>query len=101
MSRNVAEKLGLRDLSPSNLSLVFGDSSQKIPDGLVRDLQLVVEDCIVPTDFHILEMDEKNERPLILGIPFLATVGAIMDHNNKRTTFTNVRKRHSIQLSLL
>ncbi|KAG7552323.1 Aspartic peptidase domain superfamily [Arabidopsis thaliana x Arabidopsis arenosa] len=95
MSRNVAEKLGLRDLSPSNLSLVFGDSSQKTPDGLVRDLQLVVGDCIVPTDFYILEMDKKTERPLILGRPFLATVGAAIDHNHKKTIFAKINKKIS------
>ncbi|XP_010451790.1 PREDICTED: uncharacterized protein LOC104733968 [Camelina sativa] len=95
MSRSVAEKLGLREISPSNLSLVFGDSSQKVPDGLVRDLQLVVGDCIVPTDFQILEMEEKNERPLILERPFLATVGAIIDHKSKRTIFANINKKKS------
>ncbi|CAE6199834.1 unnamed protein product [Arabidopsis arenosa] len=95
MSRCVALKLGLRDLFPSNLSLVFGDSSQKTPDGLVRDLQLVVGDCIIPTDFYILEMDKKTERPLILGRLFLATIGAVIDHNRKKTIFANVNKKIS------
>ncbi|KAL1212281.1 hypothetical protein V5N11_026975 [Cardamine amara subsp. amara] len=92
MSRHVAEKLEHRNVSLSNLSFVFGDSSQKILDGLVRDLQLVIEDGIVPTNFHILEMDEKTERPLIFGRAFLATVDAVIDHNNKRKTFINVSK---------
>ncbi|KAG7543393.1 Retrotransposon gag domain [Arabidopsis thaliana x Arabidopsis arenosa] len=76
-------------------SLVFGDSSQKTPDGLVRDLQLVVGDCIIPTDFYILEMDKKTERPLILGRLFLATIGAVIDHNRKKTIFANVNKKIS------
>jgi len=33
----------------------------------------------IPTDFVILEMDEEPKDPLILGRPFLATVGAIID----------------------
>jgi len=65
MLGSVEEKNGLRDLSPSNHSLVFGDASQ--PDRLVCDLQLVVGDCLVPTDFHVLEMDEEIDKPLILG----------------------------------
>jgi len=65
MSGSVEEKNGLRDLSPSNLSLVFGDASQ--PDRLVCDPRLVVGDCLVPTDFHVLEMDEEIDKPLILG----------------------------------
>jgi len=33
----------------------------------------------VPTDFVVLEMDEESKDPLILGRPFLASVGAVID----------------------
>jgi len=33
----------------------------------------------VPTDFVVLNMDEEPKDPLILGRPFLATVGVIID----------------------
>ena len=33
----------------------------------------------IPTDFVVLEMDEEPKDPLILGRPFLATAGAMID----------------------
>jgi len=33
----------------------------------------------VPTDFIILDMEEEHKDPLILGRPFLASVGAVID----------------------
>jgi len=33
----------------------------------------------VPIDFVVLEMDEESKNLLILGTPFLASVGAVID----------------------
>ena len=33
----------------------------------------------IPTDFVVLEMSEEAQDPLILGRPFLATAGAIVN----------------------
>jgi len=88
----VVEKIGLRDLSTSNLNLVFGDSSQKTPNGLLHDLLLVVGDCIVPIDFYVLDIDKEIDKPLFLRRTFLATIGAVIDHNSKKTIFTKVNK---------
>ena len=38
-------------------------------------------------------MEEEIDKPLILGRPFLATVGALIDHNRKKTIFTKVNKK--------
>ncbi|CAA7015131.1 unnamed protein product [Microthlaspi erraticum] len=42
-------------------------------------MPLKVGSVIVPTDFVVVEMDEEPKDPLILGRPFLATAGAIID----------------------
>ena len=34
-----------------------------------------VDKLIFPADFIVLDMEEDKEIPIILGIPFLATVG--------------------------
>ncbi|XP_056853224.1 uncharacterized protein LOC130502448 [Raphanus sativus] len=39
----------------------------------------MVGNCEIPTDFVVLEMDEEARDPLILGRPFLATAGAIIN----------------------
>ena len=38
----------------------------------------------VPTDFFVLEMDKESKDPLILGRPFLASVGAVIDVNKEK-----------------
>lgn len=74
----------------SNMNLVFGDFSTKIPKKIVRDLQLQIGRSIVPADFHILEMEEEN--PLILGRDFLAIMGAVIDFLNHMIAFKRVDK---------
>ncbi|CAA7016399.1 unnamed protein product [Microthlaspi erraticum] len=46
---------------------------------MLEDLPVRVGNVEIPTDFVILEMDEEPKDPLILGRPFLATAGAIID----------------------
>ena len=38
-----------------------------------------INDCHVPTDFVVLKYQNEPKDPLILGRPFLATAGAIID----------------------
>ncbi|XP_048624055.1 uncharacterized protein LOC125592722 [Brassica napus] len=50
-----------------------------IPIGILEDLPLMVGNFEIPTDFVVLEMGEEAQDPLILGRPFLATAGAIVN----------------------
>ena len=45
-----------------------------------------VGDYYVPGDFFILEMEEDHQIPIILGCPFLATAGAIIDVKRGKIT---------------
>jgi hypothetical protein len=38
-----------------------------------------VQDCFIPVDFVVLDMDIGDEIPLILGCPFLSTADAQID----------------------
>jgi len=38
-----------------------------------------VGNFVIPYDFIILDMDESSHAPVILGRPFLATIGAVID----------------------
>ncbi|XP_048605139.1 uncharacterized protein LOC125582457 [Brassica napus] len=51
----------------------------KIHVGILEDLPLMVGNFEIPTDFVVLEMREEAQDPLILGRPFLATAGAIVN----------------------
>lgn len=80
------KKVGLKDIKPSNISLVFGDSSEKTPEGIIHNLQVMVGNYIVPMDFHVIDTGDID-RPLILGRAFLAIVGAVIDHCNHNVPF--------------
>ena len=61
------------------MSLVFADRSVKSLVGILEDLQVKVGNTSVSADFVVLELEEESKDPLILGRPFLCTVGAIID----------------------
>ncbi|XP_024013196.1 uncharacterized protein LOC112087517 [Eutrema salsugineum] len=76
---SISKKLGFTDYKPGRISLVLVDRSFRLPIGLLKDLPVKIGDFEDPTDFIVLEMDEDPVDPLILGRPFLATAGAIID----------------------
>ncbi|XP_048623941.1 uncharacterized protein LOC125592655 [Brassica napus] len=79
MPYSVARRLGYSHFKPTRMSLVFADRSVKSPVGILEDLQVRVGNTSVPADFVVLELEEESKDPLILGRPFLCTVGAIID----------------------
>ncbi|XP_024009424.1 uncharacterized protein LOC112084506 [Eutrema salsugineum] len=84
MPYSVAVSLGMTDFKPTKISLILADRSKRIPKGVLEDVPIKVGDCIIPTDFVVLEYGEEPKDPLILGRSFLATDGAVIDvkHGN-------------------
>ncbi|XP_021754936.1 uncharacterized protein LOC110720242 [Chenopodium quinoa] len=76
---SVYQRLELGELFPTNITLQLADRSIKIPKGKVEDVPLRVGKFVIPTDFVVLEMDEDANISIILGRPFLATSGAMID----------------------
>ncbi|KAG7556870.1 Retrotransposon gag domain [Arabidopsis suecica] len=81
MPLSVAKRLGFSKYKPCNISLILADESIRFPHGLLEDLPIKIGNAEIPTDFIVLEMDEPKD-PLILGRPFLATAGAVIDVKN-------------------
>ncbi|KAG7564257.1 hypothetical protein ISN44_As10g010270 [Arabidopsis suecica] len=79
MPLSVAKRLGFSEYKSCNNSLILADGSVRLPHGLLEDLPIKIENVKVPTDFIVLEMDEEPKNPLILGRPFLATAGAVIN----------------------
>jgi hypothetical protein len=59
--------------------LELGDNSILYPLGIAEDVPAKVGHHFIPIDFVVLEMGEREMPPLILGRPFLKTVGATID----------------------
>ena len=75
----LCKKLQLLDLTSTNMSIQLAYCSIKRPAGLLADVPLQVGMFVSPCDFVVIDMDENPEVPVILGRPFLATAGAVMD----------------------
>jgi hypothetical protein len=78
MPRDVFEKLRL-PLEPMGMFLELGDNSIRYPLGIAEDVPVKVGHHFIPVNFVVLEMGEREKPPLILGRPFLKTVGATID----------------------
>jgi hypothetical protein len=60
------------------MCLELGDNSIRYPLGIAEDVPVKVGHHFIPI-FVVLEMGEREKPPLILGRPFLKTVGATID----------------------
>jgi hypothetical protein len=78
MPRDVFKKLRL-PLEPTGMCLELGDNSIRYPLGIAEDVPVKVGHHFIPIDFMVLEMGEREKPSLILGRPFLKTVGATID----------------------
>jgi hypothetical protein len=78
MPRDVFKKLRL-PLEPTGMCLELGDNSFRYPLGIAKDVPVKVGHHFIPVDFRVLKMGEREKPPLILGSPFLKTVGATID----------------------
>ena len=79
MPFSVYRKLGVGEVKPTSVSLQMADRSLKRPRGILEDVLVKVNKFIFPADFIILDMEEDEHLPIILGRPFLATEKALID----------------------
>ncbi|XP_021678391.2 uncharacterized protein LOC110663417 [Hevea brasiliensis] len=82
----VFQKLEIRELKPTTISLQLADRSIKYPVGILENIPIKVGKFFIPVDFVVLEMEEDVQIPIILRRPFLETIGAIIDVKNERLT---------------
>ncbi|XP_027181977.1 uncharacterized protein LOC113780369 [Coffea eugenioides] len=75
----VARQLGLKELKYTNIFLQLADRSIRHPMGILENVFIKVQKFIIPVDFVVLDMEEDVNVPIILGRPFLATTGTIID----------------------
>jgi hypothetical protein len=66
----------------------MADKSTTIPIGICEDVPIqVANNCLILTDFVVLEMPEDDNMSIILGRPFLNTASAVIDCNQGKVTF--------------
>ena len=83
----MAKKLNLGEITPTALSLQMANRSMTSPKGIIEDVLIKVCKFIFPVDFVLLDMEEDEKVPLILGRPFMATSRALIDMESGELTF--------------
>ncbi|GKD33318.1 reverse transcriptase, partial [Tanacetum coccineum] len=79
MPHSLFRRLGISKLKPTKMSIQLADWSIKYPIGVCENLLVKVGKFIFPVDFMILEINEDELVPIILGRPFLATTRVVID----------------------
>ncbi|GKD43164.1 retrovirus-related pol polyprotein from transposon 17.6 [Tanacetum coccineum] len=69
---------------PTIMSIQLADRYVKYPIGVCVNLLVKINKFIFPIDFVVLEMDEGESVPIILGRPLLVTAHAVIDVHDRR-----------------
>ncbi|KAK8685284.1 hypothetical protein V6N13_041289 [Hibiscus sabdariffa] len=83
MPKYVFQKLGIGESKPTTVVLQLADHSYVQPEGKIEDILVQVDKFIFLADFLILDCETKDDAPIILGRPFLATSRVLLDFGNK------------------
>ena len=73
MSFSLFNELKLTDMKETDMILEMADTSRSRPRGTVENILVKTGQLLFPTDFVIIDMDNRRHNNLILGRPFLAT----------------------------
>ena len=79
MPLSIWKQIQLGDLRPVNMKLFMADGTCTYSTGVLDDVPVQVGKFFVPNDFVVMDMEEDDSVPIILGRPFLATAGAVID----------------------
>jgi hypothetical protein len=75
----------------------MANKSTTIPIGICDNVPIqVANNCLILTDFVVLEIPEDDNMSIILGRPFLNTAGAVIDCNQGEVTFNVNDKEHMV-----
>jgi hypothetical protein len=79
MPRKIYDMLGLPPLETCYFDVPLADVAKKKPLGMINYVLIMVNNNLIPIDFLVMDVECNASCPIILGRPFLRTVGAIID----------------------
>lgn len=96
MPLSIWAKLKLGDFWPTRMPLQLEDCSVKYPVGMMENIPIRIGKFYIPIDFIFMDIKEDSNIPIILGRPFLATVGAIIDVKRGKLTFRWEKRKSNL-----
>ena len=77
--KTLCDVLGFHDFDDCSLKLHLADSTIKKHMGRINDVLIVANRNYVPIDFIVPDIEFNLSCPIILGRPFLRTIGAMIE----------------------
>ena len=59
---------------------------------MIKNVKVEIGECIIPVDFHAMDIKSGKTSPLLFGRAFMATVGAVCDLKRNKMCLTNVNE---------
>ena len=87
MPKTIFDKLNFTHLAPMPMMLQLADSIVRYPVGIAKDILMKIRGYFILVNFVVLDMETTKESPLILGQPFLSTMGAQIDVGAREICF--------------
>ncbi|KAK1618189.1 hypothetical protein QYE76_023706 [Lolium multiflorum] len=79
MPKKIYDMLDLPPLKNCYLDVNLADNVKKKPLGRIDNVHITVNNNLVPVDFVVLDIECNASCPIVLGRPFLRTVGVVID----------------------
>ncbi|GKA19893.1 reverse transcriptase domain-containing protein [Tanacetum coccineum] len=79
LPHSIYKQLGLRDLTPTRMTLELANHSITHPMGIAEDVVVRVDGFTFLADFVVVNFEPDPRVPIILGRPFLRTAEALID----------------------
>ncbi|GAU47732.1 hypothetical protein TSUD_386910 [Trifolium subterraneum] len=76
---SVIERIGGLDITRTRMTLQLANKSIKRPSGIAEDVLVKVDKFMFPIDFMVMDIEEDDDVPLILGRPFMKTARMMID----------------------
>ncbi|GKC35408.1 reverse transcriptase domain-containing protein [Tanacetum coccineum] len=87
------KKLVLLELTPTRMTLELATRTVSYPTSIAEDVFVQVGKFTFPADFIVIDYEIDPHVPLILGRPFLRTVGALVDVHSEELTLRVVDEK--------
>ncbi|XP_006586483.1 uncharacterized protein [Glycine max] len=84
MPLSMCRRLGELEIMPTRMTLQLADRSITRPYGVIEDILDRVKHFTFPADFVVMDINEDNVIPLILGRPFMLTASCVVDMGRKK-----------------
>src|SRR4051812_1829693 len=91
--KRMYDMLELKPFDPCTFGVRLVNSFVKKPLGKIDDVLIIVNDNYVPVDFTIMDIECEPSCPIILGRPFLRTVGAVIDMKEGKSNSNSLSRK--------